>query len=44
MKKFVRLIPFSEKDKMILMLSGLRVIAFIKFAKDSEKTIVILWI
>jgi len=29
---------------MILKLSELRVVAFTKFAKDSEKTIVTLWI
>jgi len=29
---------------MILKLSELRVIAFTKFAKESEKTIVTLWI
>jgi len=29
---------------MILKLSGLRVVAFTKFAKQSEKTIVALWI
>jgi len=29
---------------MVLKLSGLRVVAFTKFAKESEKTIVALWI
>jgi len=37
MKKYVRSIPFSEKDKMIFKLSELRVVAFAQFAKKSEK-------
>jgi len=44
MKKFVRSIPLSEKHLMILKLSELRVVAFTKFAKESEKIIVTLWI
>ena len=34
-----RSISFSEKDKIILMLSELRVVVFAKFAKKSEKNV-----
>jgi len=38
----VRSILFSEKDYMILQVSELLVVAFTKFAKESEKTIVVI--
>jgi len=44
MKKIVRSIPFSKKDQIISKLSEFRVVAFTKFAKESEKTVVTLWI
>jgi len=41
---FQKDLPFSEKDWMTLKLNELRVVVFTKFAKESEKTIVTLWI
>jgi len=43
-KSYVRSIPFSEKDDMVLKLSALRVLAFAECAQKSEKTIMTLWI
>jgi len=44
MKSYVRSIPFSQKDDMILKLSALRVVAFAQCAQEGEKTIATLWI
>ena len=44
MKRYVRSIPFPEKDDMILKLSPLRIVAFAQCAQKGEKIIAALWI